>query len=207
MYCMQFKNKLVQKLFLLFLQNSFWGCPVIWPDIKGCTLLQVKFPVFTPHVTNVLSKGGCGRHRREMPCEWFGAFALLISSAMYRSCKPWFYLLWFNTYLDTQQIQNFFPSSSIMSVKMVSISCEQWAFWESWIDCATCASLCWNSSSSSLAPGTSASLLLGTSPPCVGLGMDPDTSTECQGVSETGNMLHPSTHRALMYLQNGHSRG
>src|SRR5258708_13934993 len=82
MYCMQFKNKLVWKLFLLFLQNSFWGCPVIWPDIKGHTLLQVKFPVFTPHATNVLSKGGCGRHRREMPCERFGVFVLLISSTI-----------------------------------------------------------------------------------------------------------------------------
>src|SRR5258708_5039778 len=82
MYCMQFKNKLVWKLFLLFFQNSFWGCPVIWPDIKGCTLLQVKFPVFAPHATNVLLKGGCGRHRREMPCEQFGVFALLISSAI-----------------------------------------------------------------------------------------------------------------------------
>ncbi len=29
----------------------------------------------------------------------------------------------------------------------------------------------------------------------------------CQGAPETRNMLHPSTHRALMYLQNGHSRG
>ena len=29
----------------------------------------------------------------------------------------------------------------------------------------------------------------------------------CQGMSETGDMLHPSTHGALTYLQNGHSRG
>src|SRR5258707_2594741 len=29
----------------------------------------------------------------------------------------------------------------------------------------------------------------------------------CQGTSETGDMLHPSTHRAPMYLQNRHSRG
>src|SRR5258707_15814456 len=29
----------------------------------------------------------------------------------------------------------------------------------------------------------------------------------CQGASETGDMLRPSTHRALMYLWNGHSRG
>ncbi len=29
----------------------------------------------------------------------------------------------------------------------------------------------------------------------------------CQGTSETKNMLRPSTHGALMYLQNGHSRG
>src|SRR5260221_5143883 len=30
---------------------------------------------------------------------------------------------------------------------------------------------------------------------------------ECQGASETRNVLHPSTCRALTYLQNGHSRG
>jgi len=29
----------------------------------------------------------------------------------------------------------------------------------------------------------------------------------CQGASETRNVLHPSTHGALMYLWNGHSRG
>src|SRR5260221_11571213 len=29
----------------------------------------------------------------------------------------------------------------------------------------------------------------------------------CQGTSETRNVLCPSTHRALTYLQNGHSRG
>src|SRR5258708_28625686 len=29
----------------------------------------------------------------------------------------------------------------------------------------------------------------------------------CQGTSETGDMLCPSTCRALTYLQNGHSRG
>ena len=29
----------------------------------------------------------------------------------------------------------------------------------------------------------------------------------CQGMSETRDMLHPSTHGALMYLWNGHSRG
>src|SRR5258707_4334858 len=29
----------------------------------------------------------------------------------------------------------------------------------------------------------------------------------CQGASETGDMLCPSTHRAPTYLQNGHSRG
>src|SRR5260221_10275273 len=29
----------------------------------------------------------------------------------------------------------------------------------------------------------------------------------CQGTSETRDVLHPSTHRTLMYLQNGHSRG
>src|SRR5258708_35468443 len=31
--------------------------------------------------------------------------------------------------------------------------------------------------------------------------------TLCQGASETRNVLCPSTHRALTYLQNGHSRG
>src|SRR5258708_5970274 len=30
---------------------------------------------------------------------------------------------------------------------------------------------------------------------------------KCQGASETGNVLCPSTCRALMYLQNRHSRG
>ncbi len=30
---------------------------------------------------------------------------------------------------------------------------------------------------------------------------------KCQGASETGDVLRPSTHRALTYLQNGHSRG
>src|SRR5260221_7223400 len=30
---------------------------------------------------------------------------------------------------------------------------------------------------------------------------------DCQGMSETRNMLCPSTHRALTYLQNGHSSG
>ena len=30
---------------------------------------------------------------------------------------------------------------------------------------------------------------------------------ECQGVSKTENVVHPSTHGAPMYLQNGHSRG
>src|SRR5260221_1438435 len=30
---------------------------------------------------------------------------------------------------------------------------------------------------------------------------------QCQGMSETGNMLHPSTCGAPMYLQNRHSRG
>src|SRR5260370_18495540 len=34
-----------------------------------------------------------------------------------------------------------------------------------------------------------------------------ETDNTCQGASETGNMLCPSTHRALMYLWNGHSRG
>src|SRR5260221_13720636 len=29
----------------------------------------------------------------------------------------------------------------------------------------------------------------------------------CQGTSETGDVLCPSTHRALMYLRNRHSRG
>src|SRR5260221_11941524 len=32
-------------------------------------------------------------------------------------------------------------------------------------------------------------------------------SAQCQGASETRNMLCPSTHRAPTYLQNGHSRG
>ena len=32
-------------------------------------------------------------------------------------------------------------------------------------------------------------------------------SVGVQGMSETGNVLCPGTHRALMYLQNGHSRG
>ena len=31
--------------------------------------------------------------------------------------------------------------------------------------------------------------------------------SQCQGMSETGDVLHPSTHRAPMYLWNGHSRG
>ena len=30
---------------------------------------------------------------------------------------------------------------------------------------------------------------------------------ECQGVSKTENVVHPSTRGAPMYLQNGHSRG
>ena len=33
------------------------------------------------------------------------------------------------------------------------------------------------------------------------------TQDVCQGASETRNMLCPSTHGALTYLQNGHSRG
>src|SRR5258708_731817 len=33
------------------------------------------------------------------------------------------------------------------------------------------------------------------------------SKASCQGASETGNVLHPSTCRAPTYLQNGHSRG
>src|SRR5258708_27261103 len=33
------------------------------------------------------------------------------------------------------------------------------------------------------------------------------TFKNCQGTSKTGNVLCPSTHRAPMYLWNGHSRG
>src|SRR5258708_9530695 len=33
------------------------------------------------------------------------------------------------------------------------------------------------------------------------------SNTSCQGASETGDVLCPSTHRALTYLWNGHSRG
>src|SRR6266436_8294520 len=39
------------------------------------------------------------------------------------------------------------------------------------------------------------------------LGDSSHSSAVCQGMSETGNVLHPSTHGALMYLWNGHSRG
>ncbi|SRR6266436_6345887 len=34
-----------------------------------------------------------------------------------------------------------------------------------------------------------------------------ETGVNCQGTSETGNVLCPSTHGAPMYLWNGHSRG
>src|SRR5258707_3858723 len=34
-----------------------------------------------------------------------------------------------------------------------------------------------------------------------------ETTMFCQGMSETGNVLHPSTCGALTYLRNGHSRG